>query len=81
MIGYMNFIPCTSRCVYQQDGTCGLERASAAGFPSTGDACVHFIPSGERPHAKRPQYFSQGSVPVYTESEAALRDELESDTF
>ena len=37
-------IPCTSDCIYQSDGLCNLDSAAAAGFPSLGGACVHFIP-------------------------------------
>ena len=41
----MSLIPCTSECVYQSDGLCGLESAAAAGLPALGGACVHFIPA------------------------------------
>ena len=41
----MSLIPCTSRCVYQQEGICTLDSAAAAGLPSLGGACVHFIPA------------------------------------
>ena len=30
----MSLIPCTSQCVYQQDGVCTLDSAAAAGQPS-----------------------------------------------
>lgn len=45
-------IPCTSECVYQSDGLCTLDSAAAAGVPSLGGACVHFIPAKrlESPH-------------------------------
>ena len=58
----MSLIPCTSACAYQQDGLCTLDSAAAAGTPSLGGACVHFIPAaGERlgsPH----RYCGPGSV-------------------
>ncbi len=41
----MSLIPCTSACIYQADGVCTLDSAAAAGVPSLGGACVHFIPS------------------------------------
>ncbi len=41
----MSLIPCTSQCVYQSDGVCTLESATAAGQPSLGGACIHFIPT------------------------------------
>ena len=41
----MSLIPCTSQCVYQQDGVCTLDSAAAAGLPALGGACVHFIPT------------------------------------
>ena len=40
----MSLIPCTSKCVYQSDGICTLDSAAAAGLPSLGGACIHFIP-------------------------------------
>ena len=43
----MSLIPCTSQCVYQQDGVCTLDSAAAAGLPALGGACVHFIPTDE----------------------------------
>ena len=43
----MSFIPCTSKCVYQSDGLCVLDSATAAGVPSFGGACIHFIPADE----------------------------------
>lgn len=41
-------IPCTSKCAYQNDGICTLDSAAAAGVPSLGGACVHFIPQDAR---------------------------------
>ena len=35
----MSLIPCTSQCVYQQDGVCTLDSAAAAGLPALGGAC------------------------------------------
>ena len=46
----MSLIPCTSGCVYQQDGCCTLERAASCGTldqqPQSG--CVHFIGLGSK---------------------------------
>ena len=41
----MSLIPCTSNCIYQSDGVCTLDSAAAAGLPSLGGACIHFIPA------------------------------------
>ena len=58
----MSLIPCTSKCVYQSDGVCTLDSAAAAGQPSLGGACFHFIPTD----AKR-----LGSPHRYSEPESA----------
>ncbi|MCL2828116.1 MAG: hypothetical protein FWD99_05185 [Oscillospiraceae bacterium] len=51
----MSLIPCTSSCVYQQDGTCTLERAASCGTldaqPAAG--CVHFISTGSNTHRQK----------------------------
>ncbi len=39
----MGFIPCTSNCKYQQDGTCSLEQASSIGIVSD-SGCIHYVP-------------------------------------
>lgn len=39
----MGFIPCTSNCKYQQDGTCLLEQASSIGTVSN-SGCIHYVP-------------------------------------
>ena len=50
----MSLIPCTSSCVYQQDGTCTLERAASCGTldarPTAG--CVHFISAGSKTNCR-----------------------------
>lgn len=40
----MSLITCTSKCKYQQDGYCGLERAGSTGLPCAQDPCVNFMP-------------------------------------
>lgn len=52
----MNWIPCTSHCVYQRDGLCQLDCAAAAGLPHTGGGCVHFIPDGTPPRSASPMF-------------------------
>ena len=39
-------ISCTSKCVYESDGLCTLDRAAAAGLPALGGAGIHFILGG-----------------------------------
>lgn len=43
----MSLIACLSRCVYQQDGYCALERAASAGAPNNIETCIHYIPCAE----------------------------------
>lgn len=50
----MSLIACTSDCVYQQDGYCGLERAVSFGLPSDDETCVNFVP----------RYHSGGPLPA-----------------
>ena len=57
----MSWIPCTSRCVYQQDGVCTLDSAAAAGLPALGGACVHFIPSDAGRLGSPHRYSAPGS--------------------
>ena len=57
----MSLIPCTSACVYQQDGLCTLDSAAAAGTPSLGGACVHFIPTDEGRLGSPHRYSAPGS--------------------
>ena len=40
----MSLITCTSDCVYQQDGYCGLARAGSCGVPDAAESCVNYIP-------------------------------------
>lgn len=40
----MSLIACTSKCVYQRDGYCGLERALSCGLPNDDETCVNFVP-------------------------------------
>ena len=57
----MSLIPCTSQCVYQQDGVCTLDSAAAAGLPALGGACVHFIPTDEGRLGSPHRYSAPGS--------------------
>lgn len=59
----MSLIPCTSQCVYQSDGVCTLDSAAAAGQPSLGGACIHFIPTDEKRLGSPHRYCEPGSVP------------------
>ena len=54
----MSLIPCTSRCIYQQDGVCTLDSAAAAGLPALGGACVHFIPADGAQLGSPHRYFA-----------------------
>ena len=58
----MSLIPCTSKCVYQQDGVCILDSAAAAGVPSLGGACVHLIPAAAERLGSPHRYSEPGSV-------------------
>ena len=58
----MSLIPCTSGCVYQQDGLCSLDSAAMAGVPDLGGACVHFIPAAAKRLGSPPRYFEPGST-------------------
>ena len=57
----MSLIPCTSQCVYQQDGVCTLDSAAAAGLPARGGAGVPFIPPAEGRRGSPPRYSAPGS--------------------
>ncbi len=75
----MSLIPCTSQCVYQQDGVCTLDSAAAAGVPSLGGACVHFIPANQgrlgSPHRySRPEAAPDPEAPSAFRSGAAAPD-------
>lgn len=59
----MSLIPCTSACVYQSDGVCTLDSAAAAGVPSLGGACVHFIPVSARRLGSPHRYFEPAAAP------------------
>lgn len=59
----MSLIPCTSACVYQADGVCTLDSAAAAGVPSLGGACVHFIPADARRLGSPHRYFEPAAAP------------------
>lgn len=42
----MSLIPCTSPCVYQQEGQCRLERAASRGVCDSemaASGCVHYV--------------------------------------
>lgn len=41
----MSTIACTSRCIYQKDGWCRLERAAPRGEIKAGgkEPCIHFV--------------------------------------
>ena len=58
----MSLIPCTSQCVYQSDGICTLDSAAAAGQPSLGGACIHFIPTDVKRLGSPHRYFEPGST-------------------
>ena len=58
----MSLIPCTSQCVYQSDGICTLDSAAAAGQPSLGGACIHFIPTDVKRLGSPHRYFEPGSA-------------------
>ena len=58
----MSLIPCTSQCVYQSDGICTLDSAAAAGQPSLGGACIHFIPSDAKRLGSPHRYCEPGST-------------------
>lgn len=58
----MSLIPCTSQCVYQSDGVCTLDSAAAAGQPSLGGACIHFIPTDARRLGSPHRYCEPGSA-------------------
>lgn len=49
----MSLIPCTSNCMYQEDGYCTLERAASSGAPCGVKDCVHFLPK-QGPAAVKP---------------------------
>lgn len=59
----MSLIPCTSKCVYQSDGVCTLDSAAAAGQPSLGGACIHFIPTDAKRLGSPHRYSEPGSAP------------------
>ncbi len=59
----MSLIPCTSKCVYQSDGVCTLDSAAAAGQPSLGGACFHFIPTDAKRLGSPHRYSEPGSAP------------------
>ena len=53
----MLFIPCTNRCIYQQEGTCTLTRAGSGGTQSvaaTASGCVHFVDVAPRAISSAP---------------------------
>lgn len=58
----MSLIPCTSDCIYQQDGICTLESAAAAGQPSLGGACIHFISADAKRLGSPHRYSGPGSA-------------------
>lgn len=60
----MSLIPCTSKCVYQSDGICTLNSAAAAGLPSLGGACIHFIPADAARLGSPHRYCAPGSAAV-----------------
>lgn len=55
-------IPCTSHCIYQSDGICTLDSAAAAGQPSFGGACIHFIPQDAMRLGSPHRYYEPGST-------------------
>ena len=62
----MSLIPCTSKCVYQTDGICTLNSAAAAGVPSLGGACIHFIPQTAAQLGSPHRYCELQSAPIRT---------------
>ena len=58
----MSLINCTSDCVYQYDGYCGLARAGSCGAPSIAEPCVNYVPRhGILNSNSHPSYTADGS--------------------
>ena len=53
-VSLMSLIACTSNCVYQSDGYCGLVRAGSCGAPSAAEPCVKYVPKHGTPHSQSP---------------------------
>ena len=47
----MSFIPCTSDCKYQSDGSCSLEKAVCGGIASD-SGCIHYVPKETSKYSK-----------------------------
>lgn len=47
MLLRVSLIACTSRCVYQRNGYCRLDKAASCGVPTKQDPCVNFIPRSQ----------------------------------
>lgn len=50
----MSLIACTSPCVYQQDGSCTLERAASCYTASDEAGCVNFVPRSQQGRQRLP---------------------------
>ncbi len=48
----MTLIECTSDCIYQQDGTCRLQKAMSTGVPSD-HPCVNYVPKTSQQGGQR----------------------------
>lgn len=58
---FVSLIACTSRCVYQQDGYCALQRAGSCGMPSESEPCVNFVPRRRPDHVSPSIHAAIGS--------------------
>ena len=71
-------IPCTDSCQWQRDGLCTLETCGAAGRPSAGHPCVHYLPIAPGPAAAvPPRYSGQAAAPERSGRVDQPRDVLE----
>ena len=73
-------IPCTDSCQWQRDGLCTLDTCAAAGQPSAGHPCVHYVPISPAPaDAAPPRCSAPAAAPVAAPAaeEEELVDDLE----
>jgi len=63
----MSLIPCTDRCIYQQDGYCALSRAASCASAGSAAGCVNYVPRSKN----RTERLSDV---VHTDELQALRD-------
>lgn len=68
-------IPCTDSCQWQRDGLCTLDTCAAAGQPSAGHPCVHYVPISPAPaDAVPPRCSAPAAAPVWSERGDPPRD-------